>query len=286
MDDPENEGAITVMSCGQLPVYGQPYVFGREKCSWLRAKQITPRQAAGSISTWEVEVQYSTKLDDQGGKDPHFAGKDLQNPLLRPPEISWDGVEYQKELEIDEAGVAVVMPNGQRPSSPLMTARSRGLLRIARNESAFNYRIAAAYSDTTNAKKFWGADPGYCVFKRPKAQAAFENGGVYWRISYEVQFYDEPVNRQILNEGSFYFPGGIGVGEKTLPRDNFGQPSSTNVPLQKNGDLLSDANVAAGNFTYTQFTEFESADWSELKLDYSNLFKAPPPKNPINKIFS
>lgn len=258
------EGTIAVATCEGMPRYGAPYAYNNESNPGARCRQITPRLVPNSTTIWEVQIQYSTTLPDP--QDPETQGDGLENPLLRPPEISWDGVDYQQAQEFDAAANPIVMPNGEAPITPIMADRSRQVLHIARNEPVYNPRLALQYANALNADVFWGAAPGTAMFKLPRAQCQFETM-VYWRITYAIHFLDDGFDQIILNQGSYSIDPVTAA--KLYPKDKFGVPSGALIPLKADGSALSDADRQNGNFSWSTFRVYRRLPFDVWHLDYS-----------------
>jgi hypothetical protein len=116
------------------------------------------------------------------------------------------------------------------------------VLRISRNEPAFNYIQAAQYKGAVNQDVFHGFDAGTvkCVVYEGKlARAA---GLAYWQVNYEFHVRPDGWARRVLDSGYRIRTGTASDGTPTFEilKDDDGNPLSQPVLLDGNGARLAE----------------------------------------------
>src|SRR5262249_40989068 len=86
---------------------------------------VRPRQDPEDPFTWEVRCEYDSLAADQQFSD--------QNPLNRPPRISWGFTQFQIVAEQDANGKVYVNSAGERFDPPPMIDDTRLVCTIERN---------------------------------------------------------------------------------------------------------------------------------------------------------
>src|SRR5262249_52438990 len=134
-----------------------------------------------------------------------------QNPLNRPPRISWGFTQFQIAAEQDANGKVYVNSAGERFDPPPMLDDTRLVCTIERNEPGYDPIIALAYKDAVNSDPFMGFDPGEAKMANMGATMEFESTvGFYWKVNYEIHFHDNSLatvddgwDQYVLDKGSY-----------------------------------------------------------------------------------
>jgi len=200
--DSQRTEQFEVLTAEGLPLLGTPYVIApgildlrcivrRRRCS---VDQNDPR-------LWLVRVEYATKAADPS--DPAEQPDNPEDPILRPPEVSWTHEPYQRVVERDIEGNPLVNSAGQ-PFDPLPTADDNRLtLVISRFEQVYDKREMLKFVDAVNDDPFQGFDPGQAKIKGIPAVQHFENNQQLWKVTYTIQFKEEGWNLFILDQGRY-----------------------------------------------------------------------------------
>jgi hypothetical protein len=87
-----------ILSSGMVPV---PYSSTHPANALLLCRRVSATQKAESPFAWDVEAEYTDERSDEEDENPE------ENPLLRPVDVDWDSVQYQKPFEktIDDRAV-------------------------------------------------------------------------------------------------------------------------------------------------------------------------------------
>ena len=233
-------GPLEVGFAFGIPRWGDPYVTDTEFDLGAFALKIDPEQQSDP-NDWKVTVDYSSRIPEnrklelahlqqskpepktsipkkeKDGKGQGFTPSD--NPLTKPPRISWDFQQFQKPAtDARETGVRIGR-NGKttfpfvpfakdsltntsgEPYEALMVDDSRPILVVEQNLATFDHDEAETFRDTVNKKTFLGYKPGVGKINRIAAAFEFENGVPYWRRTVEIHFRKEGWDTVVLNQG-------------------------------------------------------------------------------------
>ena len=128
--------------------------------------------------TWTVTAGYSNQV-----LTPELTL--VENPLLRPSDVSWDTQEVLVPAEYDALGVQIGTTAGERPDPPLEREEVRLILTIEKNLPTFDPLVAVAFKNRVNAATFFGFNRGMVKLAKWKGQRQFENGLIFWRHFFE-----------------------------------------------------------------------------------------------------
>jgi len=218
-----------------------PYVY----CERAAPQQISPVY-------WIVIVNYKGQ-----------AGPNLDSPLLAPPDIDWDDVETEEEIDQDFDGKPIVTANNE-PIEGVKCPVADQTLIISRNMAFFSPYMQARYRRAVNSDTFQGWPPGTARLMKLKAKnvrdPAAPNG--YWKVNAVIQFRfpyrTTPAKAwyaRVRHEGYYIREGGRiwrGLDER-------GDPVSKKVLLKADG---------------TRETNPDNAYWLEIKRFDSLPFRA------------
>ena len=93
-----------------IPLIFQPYPSDFR----ARVKKVTPKQRSDDPSVWDVTVNYGSVTEDEKQKQ--------DNPLAKPPRVSWGHTQFQKIVE-----QAYLVTNGTKAGSLSSVCNSAGI---------------------------------------------------------------------------------------------------------------------------------------------------------------
>lgn len=258
-NDPKDEPWVVGSAVG-LPILFDPYQ-GQNGVIDLnsRALRIEPRQSDDDPYIWEVVIEYGTKFN--GIDASHYSANpaSYENPTLRPADVEWGYVSFQKPIDTDLLNNAVVNSAQDAFDPAPLVDDHRPTLTISRNELVFDPSVAITYMDAVNTDVFFGALPGQAKVAGISANREFEHNLFFWRVTYEIHFRREGWNLVILNRGYHHLVGG--VSKKILDKD--AEPVGSPKLLAANGTLL----PQAGTPTYKTFYPYKELPFAFLELD-------------------
>jgi len=148
---------------------------------------------------FEVTVNYSTR-STIGGQE----GESLDptaNPLEMPWEVEWGFATANEPINTDITGKPILNSADESPDPPITREISDLVLRIRRNEAAFNPLQAAEYKDAINSDWFWGFAPDLVRCTQYNANIARSGNFWYWQVKYEFQIRRIGWKLKIVDEG-------------------------------------------------------------------------------------
>lgn len=249
---------------------------------------------------WTVTARYSTKLRrDAGaagglggggttppppgetaqvpGLDTPFAGgpgggpggeagnlSPIEDPLARPPEISFYAVKRRvvadKEVAGPREGKAVKNSAGAPFDPPLEKEEVSLGVTITRNQATFLAGTIRTYVGTTNANTWRSQPQRTCKMEDIQAAQAIEGQFIFWRVTYKVEFAPagQTFIRQVLDQGTFYLDAS---GKKATFIDDRGRPVGKGLLDGAGGKLGTSADP-----WYLDRYVVPEEDWSGLNL--------------------
>jgi hypothetical protein len=153
---------------------------------------------SGDGLTWQIVVEYGPWEEVP------------ENPLDADEEIEWGFAQFERVVDFDRDGDAIVNSAGD-PFDPSVTADdSRPVLSITRNEATFSAGLADDYRDTVNDATFFGAAAGTVKCTAITGKRLFDASiGYYWQIHYEFHFNRDGWSKTLLDRGYIQIVGGV-----------------------------------------------------------------------------
>ena len=190
------------------------------------AKSARPQRS--DLRAWELSCSYvnaSVEWQD--------------NPLLRPPVITWANVQYEEDLLRDIAGRAVLNSAGDYFDPPLKVQRSRWQVSYKRNRASVPSWITN-YADAINSDQFvLGAltiKPRCAKLDKIEiGPLQIENDVAFYEVSYTFTLQRESWQPSILDQGLYE----VVNGERRRIR-NAGEPVTEPVLLDGRGRAIED----------------------------------------------
>lgn len=204
-------------------------------------QELTGRQKAEDPYLWDVVARYTNRIQRP---DINI----VENPLLRPAEISYGATSIMRPATFDRNGDAVVNSAGDPFDPPLEVEEHRLTITIVRNQMSYNALGYLGYYDAVNEDAWFGFPKEYVKCCRITGRRQYENGVYFWPTTYEFMVRlnrDEnltddggnifkPWDYPVLDRGFWYLDGAT----KKLILDTFGRPSPTSRLLDGAGNEL------------------------------------------------
>jgi hypothetical protein len=177
-----------------VPKVGDTYKYVNSMDKLATCVNVQIKQHPDNKFLWELTASYDTS---------RFFDLVQNNPLNVPPEISWDGAEYNRVMVRDSLGVPAVNSSKEWFDPPIEEEDSRTVLTIVRNEATFNENLAIAYRNACNSDVFCNLAvlPRQAQIKKFSGRRAIDAGMVYWTVTYEIHFRRETFDLFVLDQG-------------------------------------------------------------------------------------
>ena len=192
---------------------------------WLYVVNKTVRPKGGPL-LFEVIVNYSS----------------IEDPLAAEPEIEYYFATSNEPVDVDRDNNPLVNSSAESYDPPITKDFHDLVIRIKRNEPAFDYAFAHTMKGSVNADLFFGFDPGTVKCTVFDGQQTRASSLTYWQVVYEFQVRADGWKRKIIDEG---FRKKTGVDADNKPTyelfvDDKGKSLSQPVLLDGSGDKLAD----------------------------------------------
>lgn len=239
----------------QVPAKGSahPYLAGLYALS-AKAQPVRKDRRA-----WHVQVDYSTLQ----GTDQQWQ----EDPLLRPPKLSWSTVSFSEDFVKTVDGKAVVNSAGDHYDPPIQVQRSRWQVTYTKNVAAVPATLTQ-YIDAINSDTF--TIGGLTVLPRCAKLDAIsisgpnvENGVTYWELAYTFSF---------CRSGDTWQPKILDAG--MYERIEVEQGKYIKRRIRLNGEPVTSPVLLDGNGRVLQNPSPDTAVWREFKA-YQELPFAP-----------
>jgi hypothetical protein len=187
---------------------GSRYDIGSEFDNGSFAGEISCECTDSDGKGWIVTVSYTAV-------DP---AQKPENPLEHPLEIEGGFAPFDRIVDEDQDGNAVVNAAYDYFDPPVTVEDPRPTLTLVRNEAAIDWALIYMYRNAVNTDVFWGAAPGQVkvVGIKPKRMwdqylAAYNitPGGYYWVTTYEFDFNPDGWHSKVLNQGMRQLVSGV-----------------------------------------------------------------------------
>jgi hypothetical protein len=245
------DGPLTVRAGTGIPLLFSAYADANGAADpGAKLKRLSEEQDADNPYLWTVTCEYSSRLENPD--EFH------ENPLLRPSEIRWSSAKYQKPVTEDVLGFPVQNSAKDPFDPPPEIDDTRIQLEITRNEAAFTPALALDFQDKTNNDVFFGAAPGIVKCDSIEADSQYENGLVFWRVTYRFSFRFDGWTLALLDQGFRQLTG----GQKKEILDDEGKRISAPWPLHPDGSRM----ASSGTPLFREFTVYQSRNFASLGL--------------------
>jgi hypothetical protein len=257
--DDSRIGPVQLMTDPTMPYkFGDPYTVNTGESDPLATCVNIQPIPTENRKVWHVVYTFSTE---------RLVALNTENPLNQPPEVDWD-VEQDERAETQDAfGVNYSTSAGHPYDPPVMRRYGKSILRVTRNEAAYNESFARTFWNKINIGTFAAYPQGYARVNHITARKGIANGQVYYQVNYEIAFNSYSWFTYLLDQD---WRDGNGDGF----HDGKGQPMANASLLNGRGFHIDTAvaNLKA-NITDAQTTLALAA--------YRDGVKFPPPRNPV-----
>jgi len=226
--------------------------------NWLFVRNKTPRKLGPLL--FEVTVNYTTH--SFLGKDQSF--EPTADPLSQPWDIEWGFAMSNEPIDRDIYEKPITNSAGEPFDPPITRDFADLILRIHRNQAAFNTAAAFIYKDAINSDWFWGFAPKMvrCIdFSGRSARAA---DLFYWQVNYEFQIRRDGWKLKVFDAG--YRQWNEAGTDYVNIQDEEGNPVAQPWPLNANGRKLTAQQIYAGYAYFRQFDIYSELPFSFLEL--------------------
>ena len=166
-------------------------------------------RTASNFRRWEAVLECGP-LPPGETPDNGQSGSGLDNPLKREVEVWTERIAYQRVIEKDNAGNAILNTAGQPLDEPITIEDYHGVIVWARNFSEWYaaLRINYDWGRTINFSELFGwIPPGLARFiGADTSQRMFENNTEFYRVEVRLEIHDsDGWQPQILQRGWKYY---------------------------------------------------------------------------------
>lgn len=266
-----NDGPQQVRAAFGIPSIGDVYMPGNDydASAIVTAKRVTQRDSPWE---WEVEVTYSTDVGDEPDQP--------ENPLDKPPEISWGAQERRiivpgkynsasapnqnKDLEL-----GIVAPNGELFDPQPEMDIAEPILTVTRNVASINAGELMALANCVNESDFYGAGKRELRLKPPQAQAQYDGQiGQYWKVTWQMVYKYDTWDIQVLNQGTYYLASNVPTPFKdTEGNRRIGLLSTDGTALNSSSADSAGRYIESGDApTFTRLRVYREIDFNGLGI--------------------
>jgi hypothetical protein len=261
--DPDTGLAVPLV--GNSYTNGTATFFHTEVDAGAFVQSVSAEENSEDGKAWLVTVEYG----------PYDASQFSDNPLDWPLRVSFGANRYEKILQKDEDGNAIVNSSGDPFSEPATIDDSRSLITTVRNElkSSFDFTLAETYRDSINAASWNGFDRQTVKCTSiVTGQEQYDSKAQVWY--YEVTYVFE-VNRNTwlskpLDQG--YTDYSLITGKRLTIHTTNGQPPNEPSLLDGDGHRL----ATGHDPVFLEFKVYPELDFSAFNIDLSTSLGMPP----------
>ena len=261
-DDPF-DGVLTVANAVDpnsglaIPQLFSSYVTPKENCSWIYCERIQPRQEeAGTIyQTWEVLCTYSSNMDED------------DNPLDRPPVISYKTQSYEHPVDKDIDGNAVLNSCGQQFDPTIMEISPVLVMNVQVNWADYDPNFALSMYNKVNADTFFGFSAGTVLCTDIAGSPESESDVDFYSVDIEFQIRANGWQKLILDTGLQEYDSAGGRRNIMVQ----GMPTTSPLGLDGFGHYIAGPDSATPDSlaTFLPFTIKHTADFASFDIEGS-----------------
>lgn len=210
-------------------------------------------------ATWEVTCTFD---NSQKRADTSTTNNE---PWNIDPEWSWSFENQEVPLTYDiETPTRAIRNSAGESLPPLTTTIAIPILTIRRAELSFNDNTIDQYVNKRNSASFWGRAADKALMAGITATQEKRQDAKYWLVEYVIKFNNQPEgwNVKVLDEGTYYWVGGVGTGQK-VP---FGDDAFQQVVGNLNGSGGKNTNPTVPAFVSPPYRRYDKIDFNTLNL--------------------
>jgi hypothetical protein len=215
---------------------------------------------------YQVSVEYEGKTPDPNNP--------AENPLNRPPVISFGSVTQEVEIDEDVNGDPIQTVNGE-PIVGITAPFTDLIVTVERNLASFDPAVITTYTNKVNSQNWFGCPTGTTRIMDISARSNFNPDFPYWEAtaSFQVRrgrgsvtdakaWWHRTAHQGYLIKNS----AGTKIDyAKAEPADDF-TTRGTTVAQPVMLDLVTGQRLAAGTGAYIEFQILETIDFNLLNL--------------------
>lgn len=189
--DDRQDGPNTILyGTPGLPVPGDSWRLGNDVDNWAFCQFGSECKPQGGANTanllWLVDQTFSTK------NKKRCLEEKVEDPLLEPPQIDFDGEKYTEEATHDIDGFAILTSSHEMIRGPQVEFdANRPTLTIKQNVATFYQAqvLPAVLSDCVNSEPMWGYPPRCVKLMPPKgARKYYGQCNIYYERTLKFDF--------------------------------------------------------------------------------------------------
>lgn len=249
--------AIEILNAPGLPLINDIYTGTTAVvCTRVSPQQVSPIM-------WVVDCEYA------GDTGPEPA----ENPLDKPPVISWTDAETDEAIDEDYNGNPIATVNGE-PIEGVTKKLADQVVTIQRNYASFSPYATGLYRDSVSSDTFLGYPAGTARLIRFSAQQVYYGTGgtsSYWDVTASIQFrlpYNTTAQKawwaRVRHEGYYIKSGSIirRALDTDLTSTSPGEPMTRPVLLKTDGTI----EPTVANAVWLEFQLYAELPYASLGL--------------------
>jgi hypothetical protein len=195
-----NEDPATVLAYAGLPTLFPVSTWPTDATAYLVAR--TPSQNQALADEWTVTCDYTSNPSTRDNPDEY-----VENPLLRPAEVSKSSQQRQRILIRDVEGNFAINSAGEFLNPPPEHEVHPPSFTITKNLVVWPHALEAALQDSVNSLAisipYWGIVYGALLgkFNGFSGSPQFENGFRFWRVTAEIETDWDGWNKPLIDAG-------------------------------------------------------------------------------------
>jgi hypothetical protein len=195
----------------------------------------------------------------------------IENPLLAPPEISYDGEPFERiaDREAPDANGGQprdILNSAGDPFDPaIMADDSRSIMAVEWNAASYSEEWASGWRDRVNSDVFMGRAPGTLKVRKLIGRRVWyqQANAFYWRVSLELHINADGWDRQVLDAGYHELDAS---GNKTRIALDDGKDPASPVPLDGEGKRAAPGSGGTIEPHYLTFRVYRRRPFAQLGI--------------------
>ncbi len=197
-------GPAEALQASGLPEPGDYWIFDTDQDIWASCKEnaevkIHSEKEGDPNKYWRVTQTFSSKGDEKRCKD-----EQIDDPLLKPQEVSGSFAKYQEEAVIDRFGVPILNSCFEQFHGPQIEFdKNRPTIKISQNVPLLELALLAQMQDTVNDSTLWGLPARTIKLSSISWEKKFYGKCyIYYTRNFEFDVRYEGWDKELLDEGT------------------------------------------------------------------------------------